>query len=43
MLIAYGVLIVWNMDFFSHEVVKSYKTSDPENPMLFQQECVCNS
>ena len=34
---ACGTLVVWDVDLQSEDVVKSYKASDPENPVLFRR------
>ena len=34
---ACGTLIVWDVDLLSEDVVKSYKTSDPEHPVIFRR------
>ena len=34
---ACGTLVVWDVDLLSEEVVKSYKASDPEHPVLFRR------
>jgi Uma2 family endonuclease len=34
---ACGTLIVWDVDLQSEDVVKSYKASDPENPVIFRR------
>jgi len=33
---ACGTLVVWDVDLLSEEVIKSYKASDPEHPVLFR-------
>jgi Uma2 family endonuclease len=33
---ACGTLVVWDVDLLSDNVSKSYKASDPENPVLFR-------
>ena len=33
---ACGTLVVWDVDLLSEDVVKSYKASDPENPVIFR-------
>ena len=30
-----GTLVVWDVDLLSEDVIRSYKASDPENPVLF--------
>jgi Uma2 family endonuclease len=32
---ACGTLVVWDVDLLSGEVIKSYKASDPEHPVIF--------
>jgi Uma2 family endonuclease len=34
---AAGTQIVWDVDLQSEEVIKSYKASDPENPVIFRR------
>ena len=34
---ACGTLVVWDVDLQSDDVVKSYRASDPENPMIFRR------
>jgi len=34
---ACGTLVVWDVDLQSEEVIKSYKTSDPEHPVVFRR------
>ena len=34
---ACGTLVVWDVDLHSEDVVKSYKASDPENPVIFHR------
>jgi Uma2 family endonuclease len=34
---AWGTLVVWDVDLQSEDVVKSYKASDPENPVIFRR------
>jgi len=34
---ACGTLVVWDVDLQSEEVIKSYKASDPEHPVIFQR------
>jgi Uma2 family endonuclease len=34
---ACGTLVVWDVDLLSPEVIKSYKASDPENPVSFRR------
>jgi Uma2 family endonuclease len=34
---ACGTLVVWDVDLLSEDVIKSYKTSDPENPVIFRR------
>src|SRR4030095_3972495 len=33
---ACGTLGVWDVDLLSEDVIKSYKASDPENPVIFR-------
>jgi Uma2 family endonuclease len=34
---ACGTLVVWDVDLQSEEVVRSYKASDPEHPVIFRR------
>jgi Uma2 family endonuclease len=34
---ACGTLVVWDVDLLSADVIKSYKASDPEHPVIFQR------
>jgi len=34
---ACGTLVVWDVDVQSEDVIKSYKASDPENPVIFRR------
>ena len=34
---ACGTLVVWDVDLLSEDVVKSYKASDPDNPVIFRR------
>ena len=34
---ACGTLVVWDVDLLSDDVIKSYKASDPECPVIFQR------
>jgi Uma2 family endonuclease len=34
---AYGTLVVWDVDLQSEDVIKSYKASDPDHPVIFQR------
>lgn len=34
---ACGTLVVWGVDSLSEEVIKSYKASDPEHPVIFRR------
>jgi Uma2 family endonuclease len=34
---ACGTQVVWDVDLLSPEVIKSYKVSDPENPVIFRR------
>jgi Uma2 family endonuclease len=33
---ACGTLVVWDVDLQSEDVIKSYKASDPDNPVIFR-------
>jgi Uma2 family endonuclease len=34
---ACGTLVVWDVDLQSEDVIKSYKASDPDNPVIFRR------
>jgi len=34
---ACGTLVVWDVDLLSADVIKSYKASDPEHPLIFRR------
>lgn len=34
---ACGTQVVWDVDLLSQDVIKSYKASDPENPVIFRR------
>jgi Uma2 family endonuclease len=34
---AYGTLVVWDVDLQSEDVIKSYKASDPDHPVIFRR------
>jgi Uma2 family endonuclease len=34
---ACGTLVVWDVDLQGEDVIKSYKASDPENPVIFRR------
>ncbi len=34
---AAGTLVVWDVDLLSDEVIKSYHTDDPDNPLIFRR------
>jgi Uma2 family endonuclease len=34
---ACGTLVVWDVDLLSEDVIKSYKASDPDNPVIFRR------
>jgi Uma2 family endonuclease len=34
---AAGTLVVWDVDLQSEDVIRSYKASDPENPVIFRR------
>jgi Uma2 family endonuclease len=34
---ACGTRVVWDVDLLSEDVIKSYKVSDPENPVIFRR------
>ena len=35
---ACGTIVVWDVDLLSPDVIKSYRTSDPDNPVIFRRE-----
>ena len=37
---ACGTLVVWNVDLLSPDVIKSYKASDPENPIIYRRGAI---
>jgi len=34
---ACGTLVVWDVDLLTPDVIKSYKASEPDNPMIFRR------
>jgi Uma2 family endonuclease len=40
---ACGTLVVWDVDLQSEEVIKSYKVSDPEHPVIFRRGEIANA
>jgi Uma2 family endonuclease len=34
---ACGTLAVWDVDLLNEDVIKSYKASDPEHPVIFRR------
>jgi Uma2 family endonuclease len=34
---ACGTVVVWDVDLLSEDVIKSYKASDPEHPVIFRR------
>jgi Uma2 family endonuclease len=40
---ACGTLVVWDVDLQSEDVIKSYKASDPEHPVLFRREEIADA
>lgn len=40
---AAGTLVVWEVDLQGEDVVKSYKASDPENPVIFRRAEVADA
>jgi Uma2 family endonuclease len=40
---ACGTLVVWDVDLQSEEVIKSYKASDPENPVIFRHSEIADA
>jgi len=40
---ACGTLVVWDVDLLSADVIKSYKASDPESPVIFRREDIADA
>jgi Uma2 family endonuclease len=40
---ACGTLVVWDVDLLSEDVIKSYKASDPDNPVVFRRGDVADA
>jgi Uma2 family endonuclease len=40
---ACGTLVVWDVDLLSEDVIKSYKVSDPENPVIFRRGTIADA
>jgi Uma2 family endonuclease len=40
---ACGTLVVWDVDLQSEAVIKAYKASDPENPVIFRRGGVADA
>jgi Uma2 family endonuclease len=40
---ACGTLVVWDVDLLSEDVIKSYKASDPEHPVIFHRGDVADA
>jgi Uma2 family endonuclease len=40
---ACGTLVVWDVDLQSEEVIRSYKASDPDNPVIFRRGEIANA
>jgi Uma2 family endonuclease len=40
---ACGTQVVWDVDLLSEDVVKSYKASDPDNPVVFRRGDVADA
>ena len=40
---ACGTLVVWDVDLLSEDVIKSYKASDPENPVIFRRGTIADA
>jgi Uma2 family endonuclease len=40
---ACGTLVVWDVDLQSEDVIKSYKASDPENPVTFRRGAMADA
>jgi Uma2 family endonuclease len=41
--LAAGTLVVWDVDLQSQDVVKSYKASDPEHPVIFRRGAMADA
>lgn len=40
---ACGTLVVWDVDLLSEEVIKSYKASDPDHPVVFRRQDIADA
>jgi len=40
---ACGTLVVWDVDLLSEAVIKSYKASDPEHPVIFRRGVIADA
>ena len=40
---ACGTLVVWDVDLLSEDVIKSYKASDPEHPVIFRRGTIADA
>jgi len=40
---ACGTQVVWDVDLLSEDIIKSYKASDPEHPVIFQREDIADA
>lgn len=40
---ACGTLVVWDVDLQSEDVIKSYKASDPDHPVVFRRGAVADA
>jgi hypothetical protein len=40
---ACGTLVVWDVDLLGPDVIKSYKASDPDNPVIFRRSDIADA
>jgi Uma2 family endonuclease len=40
---ACGTQVVWDVDLLHEDVIKSYKASDPEHPVIFRRGAIANA
>lgn len=40
---ACGTLVVWDVDVLSENVIRSYKASDPDNPVIFRRGTIADA
>lgn len=40
---ACGTLVVWDVDVLSENVIRSYKASDPDNPVIFRRGAIADA